>query len=235
MDDAGGHELALGRVPEGVVGLAGLELLGGVEPLSLVAGVGPEGLESPGRESGLEAPRVLAARPVPVEADVAPGEGLVEERVDVGVVAEEALALAAVVDPQLVRAPVAGGPEDALHDLFDREVPEVQVGGQAAGVALLEGPRLGAVLGVAVEPLLQEPAQAGACRRRSPGVCATGGTLASRGSESTKAATSSTAQVSNGASTGTRAASVILGFFAARCGHASAKALWMRGRRWAAA
>ena len=59
--------------------------------------------------------------------------------------------------------------------------------------------------------------------------------MGSRGRASTKAATSFAFQVSKGAFTRFVAASGTRGFAAARCGQASAKALWMRGRRCAAA
>ena len=68
-----------------------------------------------------------------------------------------------------------------------------------------------------------------------PGIPSTGGTVASRGKASTKAATSFVFHASKGAFTRFVATSGIRGFAAARCGQASAKALWMRGRRCAAA
>ena len=230
-------QLALGRVPERVVRRSRLELVGRVEPGPGVRGVRPQGPERPGRQGRLEARRVGSPRPVPVEADVAPGEGLVEERVHVGVVAEEALALPPVVEAQLLGRPFAGGGERGLDHLLDRDVAEVQVRREAARVAVGRRAWLRALLRVAAQALLQEAAKARAARPASrPACAATGGTVASRGRASTKAATSSRLpRVERAPRRASRPRPVTRGFAAARCGQASAKALWMRGRRWAAA
>ena len=64
---------------------------------------------------------------------------------------------------------------------------------------------------------------------------ATGDTEASSGRASTKAATSRVRHASKGAGTDFRATSAMRSRAEERCAHASANALWMRGRRCAAA
>ena len=87
----------------------------------------------PRGQSVLRASGVGAAGPVPVHADVAPGERFVEEAVDVGIVAEESLALAAV--GELRFAASSRGRRGPPRRLLDGDVPEVQIRTQPAGVA----------------------------------------------------------------------------------------------------
>ena len=131
----------------------------------------PERLERPAGQRRLEPRRVGAARPLPVVAEVAPGERLIEEGVDVGIVAEEALALAAPVDAQRVGIPGTGRSQHGFRHLLHRELAEVHVGREPARVAFLERARLGALFRIAAQPPLHERAQARASGRATHPAC----------------------------------------------------------------
>ena len=102
--------------------------------------------------------------PEPLVAHVAPGQDLVQEGVHVGVVAEEALALAALVQAQLLGRPAPLGGQHALDHLLDRDVAEVQVGRQ---LRLPVQCRIIAIHAVIVQPVLQKRLQAKLGRLRA--------------------------------------------------------------------
>ena len=142
---------------------------------------------------------------------------------------EEPFALPPVVDAQLLGGQWPAVCEDGLGHLLDRDVAEVQVGRQAAGMT-------GIGRGRATSGARRSHAVASsgtACRRAfaagaPPGVPATGGTDGSRGKrldgspEVVRDSRSRTGRVL------ARAASGMRGLAAARWAQASAKALWMR-------
>ncbi len=182
-----------------------------------------------------------AARPVPLEAHVPPGERLVEEASSRPRRRRRSLRACpgcGAAAPRGDHFPVVAS--DRLHDLLDRDVAEVQVRREAARVALGGRARLRARLRVASQPFPQELPQARACRlRRRPApsppaarVRVQGQRRPTKAGDVLRLSTLSKRRASRASS----ATSGMRGFGAGRgAASASAKALWILGRRCAAA
>ena len=121
------------------MGLGTLPFVERVDVSAEIGGVTSETLEGPSGKGTLEVSRVRMTGAMPVETQIPPREGLVEEGLHVGVAPPEALPLPSILVPQVVGGPRTKGPEGFLRHLLDGDVAVMKVGGETRGVPFLGG------------------------------------------------------------------------------------------------
>ena len=141
VDGARGAQLLLGGVPQRIMRCAGFPFVSGIGEGARVGRVRTQRGERPGRQGSGEGAGIPAARPVPLEADVAPGDSFVQKRLDVFAGAEKTGTLAAASGAQPLGAPAGNRVERCRRQVLDRDVAEMKVRREARRMAVPRGTR----------------------------------------------------------------------------------------------